>query len=442
MKRKNMIAAAVVAMTIAAGAAFAGGQPEPAQAAPTGPSTVTIWAWPSNDKAFAAVSKSFAEKYPNIEVNWEMKTGVAQCRDALTAALAAGEGAPDICLIEINDIGTFALSEGLVDLRQKPFNADAYKKDMVGYKWDLASAPDGALIAMPWDIGPACIFYRRDLLDKAGIPSDPTKLAGLMKTWEDFYAIGKKVNDPANGVYWTDTAANIPYIYFAHKNFFDTNLNVAIDNPTTRAVLGMAKKVRNEGLDAKATMWTDEWYTMLAKGKIAATISGCWFGGFLKGWIASDSAGQWGVVPIPEQPLQNWGGSFLAITKQSRNQEAAWKFIEYITTDKAACAAVLESNDFLPSYKAVWNDPIYDLPDPFFGGQKTRRLWLDIASSQGPFVVTPLDALAESAFNVELAKFIDQNLEIDATVKAMTAGIEAKTAAEKKIALAMLGKKK
>ncbi len=404
--------------------------------------TVTIWAWPSNDKAFATAYAGFSAKYPNIEVKWEMKTGVAQCRDALTAAFAAGEGAPDICLVEINDIGTFALSDGFVDLRKRPFNAGKYQKGMVGYKWDLASAPNGALIAMPWDIGPACIFYRRDLLQKAGVPSDPDELAKVMKTWDDFYAIGEKVNDPKNGVFWTDNAINIPYIYFAHKNFFDKKLNVAVDNPTTRSVLSMAKKLRNQGLDAKATLWTDEWYTMLSKGEVATTISGCWFGGFLKGWIAADSSGRWGVVPIPEQPLQNWGGSFLAIPKQSKNQEAAWKFVEYITTDRDACSAVLKASDFLPSYKPVWTDPIYDQADPFFGGQKTRRLWLDIASSQGPFVVTPLDALAESAFNVELNKFMDQNLDVSATIVAMTSAIEAKTASEKKVVLRMLGKKR
>jgi multiple sugar transport system substrate-binding protein len=401
---------------------------------------VTIWAWPSNDQAFQAVIKGFNAKYPDIEVSWEMKTGHAQTRDALLAAFAAGEGAPDISLIELSWIGTMALNDGFVDLTKSPYNAGKYKKDIVGYKWDLATAPSGALIAFPWDIGPACIFYRRDVLDKAGVPSDPDKLAKLIKTWDDYYAVGKKVNDPANKVWWTDTAGAIPYIYYAHKNYFDKDFNIAIDNPTTRKVLALGKRIRNEGLDAKATQWTDEWYTMLSQGRVATVISGCWFGGFLKGWIAKDTAGKWGVIPIPEQPLQNWGGSFLGITKQSKNPEAAWKFIEYITTDPDATKAVLQSNDFLPSYKPDWKDPIYDQSDPFFGGQKTRRLWLDIASSEGPFVVTPLDAEAESAYNDELAKFLDQNLDIEPTIKSMVKAIDAATSADRKIVLKQLKK--
>jgi multiple sugar transport system substrate-binding protein len=434
MRRSVFLIAALCLLSAAFVAAPIGAEPAKAK--------ITVWAWPSNDQAFKAAIQGFNQKYPNIEVAWEMKTGHSQTRDALLAAFAADEGAPDISLIELSWIGTMALGDGFVNLLAKPYNAGKYKKDMVGYKWDLATSPKGELMAFPWDIGPACIFYRRDVLDKAGIPSDPAKLAKALKTWDDYYAMGKKVNDPANKVWWTDTAGAVPYIYYAHKNFFDKDMNVAIDNPTTRKVLALAKKMRNEGLDAKTTPWTDEWYTMLNKGQVATVISGCWFGGFLKGWIAKDTAGKWGVIPVPEQPLQNWGGSFLGVTKQSKNPEAAWKFIEYLTTDPDATRAVLKSNDFLPSYKPVWKDPVYDEADAFFGGQKTRRLWLDIASSQGPFTVTPLDSLAESAFNDEMAKFLDQNLEVEATIKSMVKAIDAATAADRKVVLKQMGKGK
>ena len=402
---------------------------------------ITVWAWPSADKAFDAIIAGFNAKYPGIEVTWEMKPGqAAGTRDALLAAMAAGSGGPDVALLEINDIGMYALHGGFVDLRQAPYNAEKYKSDFVGYKWDLATAPDGSLFAFPWDIGPAGIFYRRDLLDKAGVPSDPDRLAKLIKTWDDFVKVGKKVNDPKNKVWWIDTARGVPYIYFAHKNFFDKDMNIAIDNPTTRRVLNIAKQLRNGGMDAKASLWTNEWYTMLNEGRVATSIVGCWFGGFLKSWIAKDTGGKWGVLPIPEQPLQNWGGSFLGILQNSENPEAAWKFIEYVCADAQAENTIMKTVDYFPSYKPAWKDPMYDQPDPFFGGEKTRRLWANIASSQGPFVVSPLDAQAENAFGVELDKFLDQNLAVEPTIKAMVQAIDEKTAADRKVVLQMMGK--
>ncbi|MGD0726272.1 MAG: extracellular solute-binding protein [Spirochaetia bacterium] len=273
------------------------------------------------------------------------------------------------------------------------------------------------------------------------MPSDPAKLAKLIRTWDDYIQLGKKVNDPKNQVWWIDNARAVPYIYYSHKNFFDRKMNIAVDNATTRRVLAIAQKLRNDGMDAKTSAWTDEWYTMLNQGRIATTISGCWFGGFLKSWIAKDTVGKWGIIPIPEQPLQNWGGSFLAVTKQSANPEAAWKFVEYLCADAKAENTIMKTVDYFPALIPAWKDALYDEPDPFFGGQKTRRVWADVASSQGPFVVTPLDSVAENAFNIELDKFLDQNLDIPSTVKAMVDAIDTKTKADRKVVLQLMGNK-
>ncbi len=85
---------------------------------------ITVWAWPSADKAFESIIAGFNQKYPGIQVTWEIKPGMAAgTRDALLAALAAGTGGPDVVLIEINDIGMYALHGGFVDLRKAPYNA-------------------------------------------------------------------------------------------------------------------------------------------------------------------------------------------------------------------------------------------------------------------------------------------------------------------------------
>ena len=196
-----LIAAVLIAVT-GAGAAFAARDIQ---------AKITVWAWPSADKAFDSIIAGFNAKYPGHPGDLGDETGPGG-RDAGRAAGGNGRraGGPDVALLEINDIGMYALHGGFVDLRQPPYNAQKYKSDFVGYKWDLATAPDGSLFAFPWDIGPAGIFYRRDLLDKAGVPSDPDRLAKLIRTWDDFVAVGKKVNDPKNKVWWIDTRAGIP----------------------------------------------------------------------------------------------------------------------------------------------------------------------------------------------------------------------------------------
>ena len=369
--------------------------------------------------------KGFNKEYPDIKVTWQMNPGMAGgARDALAAALAAGSGAPDIAMIEINDIGRFVMQGGLVDLKQAPFNAGKYEKDFVPYKWQQALTPDGKLLAFPWDIGPAGIFYRRDIFKDAGLPTEPEEVAKLLNTWQAYLDTGKKVNNPAKNIFWTDNIANIPYIYYAHKNFFDEKLNIAFNNPRTLQLMQYALDGRKNALDAKIPAWTQEWYSAFANGQIATTIAGCWFGGFLKSWIDPNDAGKWGVVPIPEDSLQNWGGSFLAIPEQSQNKEAAWAFMEYALATADAQNRMFLAVDYFPAYMPAWENPLYEEGDPYFGGQKTRILWTQIATSPGKVFATPLDSAAEQAFNAEMGKMLDQNLDpktaMDNAVKAVT----------------------
>jgi multiple sugar transport system substrate-binding protein len=193
-------------------------------------------------------------------------------------------------------------------------------------------------------------------------------------------------------------------------------------------------------MDMKVNIWSEEWYAALNNGNIATSIVGCWFGGFLKSWIAKETAGKWGIVPVPEDALQNWGGSFLAILEQSKQKEAAWKFIEYSMASSEPQNLIFKTVDYFPAYKPAWTDPMYNEGDPFFAGQKTRRMWANIANSQGPFVTTALDVAAEAAFTAEVAKFLDQDLGVEETIAAIVREIKKQTAEDKKALLESLKK--
>lgn len=413
----------------------------PAEQASALSGEVLIWGWPAADKAFESIIQGFNEKYPNIKVTWEMNPGMAGgTRDALSTALSAGQGAPDISMIEINDIGRFVMQGGLVDLMQPPYNAGKYKDQFVAYKWQQALSPDGRLLAFPWDIGPASFFYRRDIFEKAGLPSDPEEVAKLFSTWEGYLEAGKKVNDATNRLFWMDLASNIPYIYYAHKNFYDENYNVAINNPTTLRMFQLAKQARAAQMDARVPAWTEEWYALLGGGNIATTIAGCWFGGFLKSFIDPSGAGKWGVVPIPEEPLQNWGGSFLAITEQSKNKEAAWAFIEYAMANPDSQNRIFVKVDYFPSYMEAWKSPLYDELDYYFGGQNTRALWTKVATSSGKIFTTPMDSAAEAIFNSEVAAMLDQDLDPQETLNRIEQRIKDETAQDREALLEMLNK--
>ncbi|MCB0146576.1 MAG: extracellular solute-binding protein, partial [Caldilineaceae bacterium] len=157
--------------------------------------TITVWGWPAADVAYESFIADFEAANPDIKLDIQMMP-TAEEHDKLLASLAAGAGAPDVAMIEINYIDKFVAKGGLVDLLQEPYNAGKYKDEMVPYKWMQASSPDGRLVAFPWDIGPATFFYRRDLFEQAGLPSDPESVAELTSTWPGFLDVAKKLTNP------------------------------------------------------------------------------------------------------------------------------------------------------------------------------------------------------------------------------------------------------
>ncbi|MBK8795158.1 MAG: extracellular solute-binding protein [Anaerolineales bacterium] len=412
--------------------AAAGGQAQDAQ------TTITVWGWPAADVAYQSFVADFEAAHPEIKLDIQMMPSADE-HDKLLASLAAGAGAPDVAMIEINFIDKFVAKGGLVDLLQEPFNAGQYEKEMVPYKWAQATTPDGRLVAFPWDIGPATFFYRRDLFEQAGLPSDPESVAELTSTWPGFLDVAKKLTNPDEQRWAIGSASDVVYSNFAHRNLFDADWNCAVNSERAVQLLTYAQDMRAAGVDAKVSNWSAEWQTMLGSDSIAMQYGGAWFGGFLKGWLQPEGAeweGKWGIFEVPEDPGQNWGGSFLAIPEQSENKEAAWTFIEFALARADSQNKMFAAVDYFPAYIPAFDDPMYQEADPFFGGQQTRAMWVDIAANKiQPFITTPMDAQAEQIFMSYVNKALDQGLDPQTTLDEACIEIEQQTAPDKEEAL-------
>jgi multiple sugar transport system substrate-binding protein len=159
------------------------------------------------------------------------------------------------------------------------------------------------------------------------------------------------------------------------NRYFDENGELVINSDRFLNAFQTAKEVRDMGLDAEISEWTNEWYTVLKEGQVLMQPSGAWLGGHLKGWIAPDTAGKWRVTSFPEGYDGPWGGSFAGIPKSSENKEAAWKFIKFMATNQEAQWSNFEIADMLPTIKALYYKDAFEEELDFYGGQKARLVW-------------------------------------------------------------------
>jgi multiple sugar transport system substrate-binding protein len=293
-----------------------------------GPVTITIGGWPSADVAFKAAMAGFNAKYPNIKVEIEMaETGAHH--QALQTSLAAGQGAPDVVMIEGAYIAQYRDSEALLNLLDAPYNAGKYQHDFVGLKWNQAYSSDQKrLVAFSWDIGPSTYFYRADIFEEVGLPSDPEEVAKLTSTWAGMLEAARKVHIP--GQRWLLPEAQLMYIEFFHnRDFYDEKLNLLLDRPGDIECLNAVIEMRKNKLDMNVNMWNTEAYAAFDNGSLVSVVTGAWFGGFLKDDIDPDGSGNWRATVLPGGVTgMGMGGSFLAIPRQSKHPAEAWAFLE------------------------------------------------------------------------------------------------------------------
>jgi len=69
---------------------------------------------------------------------------------------------------------------------------------------------------------------------------------------------------------------------------------------------------------------------------------------------------------------------------------------------------MFQAVDYFPGYIPAWDDPIYNEGDQYFGGQKTKALWVDIAKSIKSSNSTLMDAATETALGNAVSTGLSQ----------------------------------
>ncbi|MFZ5549486.1 MAG: ABC transporter substrate-binding protein [Pseudomonadota bacterium] len=368
---------------------------------------LTVATFPDLDRAAKAAVDGFQKAHPQVTLK-VVSLQYADHHTAMTTALATGSGLPDVMALDFRFIGKFVESGGLEDLAQPPYNALALRDRFVKYTFAQATGSKGNLAAMPADIGPGTLLYRKDIADKAGVTE-----AELTGSWESYIEAGKKIK-ARTGAYLLADAADLRDIVLrsglkdGEGLYFDAHGKVLVDSPRFVRAFELGRAARQAGLDAKAVAWTNEWAAGFKQGRIASQMMGAWLAGHLKNWLAPDTTGLWRSAVLPGGQAASYGGSFYAIPKKAANKAAAWDFIRYLTTRPDVQLDSLKVLDTFPALIEAHHDPLMDEPLPFLGGQPARRLWRDIAARVPATPVTKHDAMATMVIRVEFEQVVGE----------------------------------
>lgn len=344
---------------------------------------VTLDFWVFGSFGFEKLAEQYEAENPHVKIKFNFAE-MNDMHNNLFTAIASGSGAPDVTMIEVSQIAKFAAaSDKFYNLYD--FGAGDLEDQYLDWTWKNGTSPDGkALVGIPSDIGPTAMFYRTDVFEAAGLPTDPEEVATLMSTWEDFAAVAKTIKEK--------TGKNIvdgPELLFnalrdqAPEQYFNEKDELIIEtSPYVKEAYDFATNLIQEGVIGENNLWTPEWGAAMADGSYGVLLAPSWMTNVIKG-NAPDAGGQWSATTMPEG-AGNWGGSFIAIPKQSKNAEEAYKFVAWLSSPETQLKSFLNAGLF-PSAPSVYeNEEFLATTDEYFSNAPTAKIFSDAAQSVKP----------------------------------------------------------
>jgi cellobiose transport system substrate-binding protein len=167
--------------------------------------------------------------HPEIQVTQKKVGTWDDAKENLYTKLAAGSGLSDIEAIEGDSMpAMLAESDAFVDLTDPSLDGR-----WLDFKAAAATNADGQMIGYGTDAGPEGICYRSDLFKKAGLPTDRDAVAGLMGTWDDYFATGEEFIKKVPGTAWYDSTGGTAQAMLNQiQNPFEQDDNtVDVENP-------------------------------------------------------------------------------------------------------------------------------------------------------------------------------------------------------------------
>jgi multiple sugar transport system substrate-binding protein len=311
------------------------------------------------DKVFGELKTEFEKQNPTIAVNY--LPAYKEYEDAAQTALrqAIIKQLPDVALQAINLQRLFVDRGIAVDLspfiaREKDWKGQGFSDSMMAL-----GRYDGKQYGLAFAVSTPIIYFNEDLVRKAG--GDPDNFP---KTWDEIFALSKKIGALGNdnvGLFhsWAITGNWMwQALVFSHGGRMtdDAEKTVAFDQaPGKKSIELLGRMVREGGMP---DLTPESSRQAFFAGKL-----GIWTESTSLLRVADDGVAgkfKWRTatfpVPGPNAKLPTGGASALMFATDPARQDAAWRYMKFITGAMGATIMV-KGTGYMPPNSLPANDP-------------------------------------------------------------------------------------
>ena len=354
MARLRAQLASGLAVALAAALATAGCEPRR-----EGRVTVRFWGMGREGEVVSDLVGEFERRNPGVRLVVQQIPWTSAHEKLLTAFV--GRSTPDLAQLGNTWIPEFAAIGALDPLdgsvaRSQSVSSDRYFPGV----WET-SLYDGAVYGIPWYVDTRVLYYRRDLLARAGYTTAP-------RTWSEWRDAMRKVKEiqpsSAHPILLPTNEWEQPAILGLQKGsplLAENGTRGAFSGTEFRAAAQFYVGVFREGL-APIVSYSQlgNAYQEFARGNIAMWMTGPWNLGEFRRRLPPGEQDLWMTAPLPAPDGTEWpgasfsGGSSLAIFRGSHRKPEAWRVIEFLSEPAVQARFYALSGD-LPASRAAWD---------------------------------------------------------------------------------------
>lgn len=330
---------------------------------------LTIW----SPKPFLDYEiQSFQEANPNIRIEFTSLHDEPRLSERYLNALAEGT-APDILLLTQTMLGSINSVDLIADLSESHLDLKQYRHMMGEYMWNIHQSLDGdRTIALPMEAYPYVFYYRYDIMEEIGYPSEPKELADYLRDPNHLLQLASDLKQSNRWALQWDN--DLITVVNSGRFIFNRDIEYERSSEFYRQVIDTTLKFKD--LAANVSIWNQIGQEMLRSGQLAMVIMPSYGEGNLVEWLP-DQAGKWRATSLPLgiEAVDIHTSLSLAITEHSKHKSEAEQFVKYVMDTST-----------------VFNWYTSSPASEFLGGQDSGKLYLDILKNNSSREVpTPLD---------------------------------------------------
>ena len=321
------------------------------------PEALRFWAMGREGEVVQELVRDFERENPGVRVRVQQIPWSAAHEKLLTGFV--GGSTPDVAQLGNTWVSEFVALRALEPLGERLAGSAAVpESSYFAGIWDTNTI-EAVSYGVPWYVDTRVLFYRSDLLARAGVVAMPTTWPAWQAAMEavkrregsDKFAILLPVNE------WfplmiMGLQAGSPLLSpdGTHGMFSGPEFKRAFRFYLGLFRAGLAPPVSNTQV---ANV-----YQEFERGTFAMYITGPWNLGEFRSRLPAGLQNSWATAPLPgpDGPgLSMAGGSSLVLFRGSHHQDAAWKLIEFLSRPEQQARFYHLTGD-LPARREAWAD--------------------------------------------------------------------------------------